>query len=178
MTTNQRVDDWGRVVLTESGLLEMFYNGVEDTAELLADDTDAVIQYNKWCRTFDKTERQLPVFAPLDISPEVFHAQRQTEWLMPEKYQSMDIPAYLYAKCTTQAQKDRVTSELALFTKHRMVRVLQLLVYIVDTLRDNDILWGVGRGSSVASYCLFLIGIHRIDSLMYDLDISEFIKSD
>jgi DNA polymerase III alpha subunit len=48
--------------------------------------------------------------------------------------------------------------------------------YLVDTLRKNIIVWGVGRGSSVASYILYLIGVHRIDSLYYDLDIAEFLK--
>ena len=48
--------------------------------------------------------------------------------------------------------------------------------YLVDTLRKNNIIWGVGRGSSVASYVLYLLGVHRIDSLYYDLDITEFLK--
>jgi DNA polymerase III alpha subunit len=50
------------------------------------------------------------------------------------------------------------------------------LKYLVDTLRENKILWGVGRGSSVASYVLYLIGVHKIDSLKYNLDIAEFLK--
>jgi DNA polymerase III alpha subunit len=36
--------------------------------------------------------------------------------------------------------------------------------------------WGVGRGSSVASYVLFLIGVHRIDSMKYNLDYKEFLR--
>jgi DNA polymerase III alpha subunit len=48
--------------------------------------------------------------------------------------------------------------------------------YIVDTLRKNQIVWGVGRGSSVASYALYLIGVHKIDSVKYDLPIGEFFK--
>jgi len=34
----------------------------------------------------------------------------------------------------------------------------------------------VGRGSSVASYCLYLLGVHKINSLKFDLDIKEFLK--
>jgi DNA polymerase III alpha subunit len=43
-------------------------------------------------------------------------------------------------------------------------------------MRKNKIVWGVGRGSSVASYVLFLIGIHKVNSLKYNLDIKEFLK--
>ena len=43
-------------------------------------------------------------------------------------------------------------------------------------MRKNSVLWGLGRGSSVASYVLYLLGVHRINSLYYDLDIKEFLK--
>jgi DNA polymerase III alpha subunit len=48
--------------------------------------------------------------------------------------------------------------------------------YVVDTLRANNVVWGVGRGSSVASYVLFIIGVHKIDSVKYDLDWREFLR--
>ena len=57
-----------------------------------------------------------------------------------------------------------------------MLDVLKSMKYIVDTLRENGIIWGVGRGSSVASYVLFLIGVHKIDSVKYNIPIEEFFK--
>jgi DNA polymerase III alpha subunit len=66
--------------------------------------------------------------------------------------------------------------ELELFEKHDMMDLLRFLIFLVDTLRANNILWGVGRGSSVASYCLYLLGIHKINSLKYQLDINEFLR--
>ena len=48
--------------------------------------------------------------------------------------------------------------------------------YIIDTLRENNIVWGVGRGSSVSSYMLYLIGVHKVDSIKYNLNINEFIR--
>jgi DNA polymerase III alpha subunit len=57
-----------------------------------------------------------------------------------------------------------------------MLDLLRYLKYLVDTMRSKNILWGVGRGSSVASYCLYLLGIHKVDSVKYDLDIKEFLK--
>jgi DNA polymerase III alpha subunit len=54
--------------------------------------------------------------------------------------------------------------------------VLKYLKYLVDVMTQNQLIWGVGRGSSVASFVLYKIGVHRVDSLYYDLDIKEFLK--
>jgi len=174
--TNQKIDAWGRVVHTEEGLLELFYQGVDLPIDLLADDSPSIEDYNRWCKTFDKAEKVLPIFTPLAVSPEEYHKAQQATWLMPEKYKNLDIDNWLRAKCVNQQQLVRVDAELELFNEHLMADVLRLLVYIVETLREHDVCWGVGRGSSVASYVLFLIGVHRIDSLKYDLDIREFLK--
>jgi DNA polymerase III alpha subunit len=63
-----------------------------------------------------------------------------------------------------------------LFQARNLLTLLQYLKYLVDTLRTNKIVWGVGRGSSVSSYVLYKIGVHKIDSLYYDLDPAEFLK--
>jgi DNA polymerase III alpha subunit len=98
-----------------------------------------------------------------------------SNWFIPSKYKNMDIEEFLLHKCPLE-NHDRLLNELDLFKKHNMIPLLKTIKYIVDTLKDNNIVWGVGRGSSVASYALFLIGIHRIDSVKYDLPINEFFK--
>lgn len=173
--TLQRVDNWGRVILTESGLLELFYKDL-NPQEVMVEDTLGTQAFNTWCETFDRANKKLVLYSPLDVTPEQYHAERQADWLMTDSYKVLDIEQWLRDKCVTPAQRARVDAELALFVKHQMCDVLRLLLYIVDTLKANNVMWGVGRGSSVASYCLFLIGVHRIDSLKYDLPITEFIK--
>jgi len=69
-----------------------------------------------------------------------------------------------------------VGKELLMYQKRDLFMLLQYMKYLVDLMRENNIVWGVGRGSSVSSFVLFLIGIHRINSLYYDLDIEEFLK--
>lgn len=59
-----------------------------------------------------------------------------------------------------------------------MIPILKTMKFIVDTLRANNIVWGVGRGSSVASYALYLMGVHRVDSVKYNLPINEFFKGE
>jgi DNA polymerase III alpha subunit len=98
-------------------------------------------------------------------------------WLIPEKYKNMDIEGYLMNKCPEQNQ-DRVTNELELYKKNSMIPLLRTMKYLVDTLRNNNVVWGVGRGSSVASYVLYLIGVHKIDSVKYNLPIEEFFKGE
>ena len=79
-------------------------------------------------------------------------------------------------RCTTTQQRDRVYAELLEYENRGMVIVLKFLKYLVDVCNENNIVLGVGRGSSVASYCLYLLGVHRIDSIKYKLDIKEFLK--
>ena len=90
----------------------------------------------------------------------------------------MDIVDWLYQRCPTPEIRERVSEELRLFAKHDMILVLKTMKYVVDTLRANNVVWGVGRGSSVASYVLFMIGVHKIDSVKYKLPINEFFKGE
>jgi DNA polymerase III alpha subunit len=69
-----------------------------------------------------------------------------------------------------------VGQELLLYSERDLFPLLQYLKYLVDTLRANKIVWGVGRGSSVASYVLYLLGVHKINSIKYELEIDEFLK--
>ena len=88
----------------------------------------------------------------------------------------LDIAAWVLEKCKTEAELQRVGQELILYQERDLFNLLRFMKYLVDTLRQNKLVWGVGRGSSTASYVLYLIGVHRIDSLFYDLDIAEFLK--
>ena len=98
--------------------------------------------------------------------------------------QTCALPIYLidlktYIKDRHVLSKDqwfRVESELEEFSKRNLTDLLKFLIYLVDTARKNNIIYGVGRGSSIASYVLFLLGVHRIDSYKYNLDIKEFLK--
>jgi DNA polymerase III alpha subunit len=101
-----------------------------------------------------------------------------TIWFIPYEYKTMDILDWLYQRCPTEEIRLRVVEELRLFAKHDMIPMLKTMKYVVDTLRANNVVWGVGRGSSVASYVLFIIGVHKIDSVKYKLPINEFFKGE
>jgi DNA polymerase III alpha subunit len=119
---------------------------------------------------------ELIQYNKLDMTVEQFDNNNQSNWLMPEQYKTMDIAQYVLNQCQGEAELQRAGEELLLFQERDMFVLLRYLKYLVDTMRENNIVWGVGRGSSVASFVLFLLGIHRINSLYYDLSIDEFLK--
>ncbi len=100
-----------------------------------------------------------------------------SRWYIPTEYEEMDIEGYLISQCPKE-NYERLIQEISLYKQHNMLMVLKTMKYVVDTLRSQGIVWGVGRGSSVASYALYLLGVHKIDSVKYSLPIEEFFKGD
>jgi DNA polymerase III alpha subunit len=110
------------------------------------------------------------------ITVEEFDHQNQSNWLMPDQYKNLDIAEHVLNLCQSSAALQRVGEELLLYQARDLFDLLRYLKFLVDIMRQNNLIWGVGRGSSVASYVLYLLGVHRIDSLHYKLDIAEFLR--
>ena len=111
-----------------------------------------------------------------DISVPDWDSAQQRRWHMPDQYQQLDIAEHMIAMCDTPEKLQRVGNELLLYQERGLFNLLRYLKYLVDVMRDNRVIWGVGRGSSTASYVLYLLGVHQIDSMYYDLDVSEFLR--
>ena len=105
-----------------------------------------------------------------------WHAQNQKTWHMPEEYKQLDIAAHILSLCASEAELQRCGQELLLYQERDLFDLLRYLKYLVDVMKSKDIIWGVGRGSSVASFVLYKLGVHRIDSLHYNLDVAEFLR--
>ena len=110
------------------------------------------------------------------MSLEEFDNNNQSDWQMPIEYYEMDIAKWILEQCKNEEELQRAGDELLKFQDRNMFSLLKYLKYLVDTMRKNNIVWGVGRGSSVASFVLFLIGVHRINSVYYQLSVDEFLK--
>ena len=111
-----------------------------------------------------------------DITVEEFDRRCQKNWRMPRSYQDLDIAELVLSLCDTDSELQRCGQELLMYQERDLFNLLRYLKYLVDVMRDNQVIWGVGRGSSVASYVLYKLGVHRIDSLHYDLDPAEFLR--
>jgi hypothetical protein len=106
----------------------------------------------------------------------LWHQQQQSNWHMPDEYKTLDIAQHVLSLCDTQEQLQRCGQELLLYQERDLFDLLRYLTYLVDVMRQNRVIWGVGRGSSVASYVLYKLGVHRIDSMYYDLNPEEFLR--
>lgn len=111
-----------------------------------------------------------------DIAVPEFDLQNQRFWHMPDAYQDLDIAEHVLNLCKTDAELQRVGQELLMFHERNLFDLLKYLKYLVDVMHEHRVIWGMGRGSSVASYVLYLLGVHRINSMYYDLDPTEFLR--
>lgn len=166
---------YGQAYTNEKELCDLLYTNPDlDLTKFLIEDPD---QYNKAIRNLYLDWAPLTRHAPIDVaSVEEWDEVQQTQWHMPKEYKELDIAQWLLDQCKTDEELQRVGQELLLYQERNLFKLLCFMKYLVDTLRKHNLVWGVGRGSSVASYVLYLIGVHKINSIYYDLDISEFLK--
>jgi len=167
-------DAYGRRKINSQGLCDLLYqNPALDLSTFLVSDADI---YNTSVQQLHTAAVLLKQYQELDIPIEEFDRTNQSNWYMPDSYKELDIAQWTLDQCSGTAELQRAGEELILYQERNLFNLLKYLKYLVDTLRANNIVWGVGRGSSVSSFVLYLIGVHRINSLHYDLGIEEFLK--
>jgi len=165
-------DNLGRCILNEHDALELLYNG--KSIDNINIEHSVINQYNNAVEQGEIDLNKLKNI--VDIDMETFDQQNQNNWYMPDEYKQLDIVEWLNNHELTQQQRERLHVELEMFRERGMIPVLKFMKYLVDTMRKNNIVWGVGRGSSVSSYVLYLIGVHKVDSIKFNLDIGEFLR--
>ena len=173
MAAKTKINDHGDVIFSEEDAIDLLYNDPSfNISKLYFNDIE------QYTQSLKNVGIDLPVIntAPKRSNIADFDKSNCEKWHMPDQYYQINVLQWLLDKCQTDEEKLRVQMEYDLFEKKNFIRVLQFLIYFVDTLRANDIVWGVGRGSSVASFCFFLIGVHKIKPLLYNLDITEFLR--
>jgi DNA polymerase III alpha subunit len=171
-----KITEYGQVILNAQEVFDALYSGkITSLEKVFLDNPDACKVFNESVRKNADRVELCKVFLEPTVSMEEFDKDNQAQWFMPDDY-CPNLVEMLYSMCTTPEQTERVNIELELYIQHGMFDLLYYLKYLVDTMRENNIVWGVGRGSSVASYVLYLIGIHKVDSIKYELDIHEFLK--
>jgi len=176
----KQTDD-GYLLFEVDEIIEAFYQNPRiDFADFVVthnsgDTYSDVLLYNQSLNNFYMTDD----YKTIDCKNRLpTHEENQSKWKIPEEYNIDDdkFAEWILSKCTGDAEIQRCGQELLMFQERNMFPLLKYLRYFVDIMHKNNVVWGVGRGSSVASFVLFLIGIHRINSLFYDLDIGEFLR--
>lgn len=172
---NRKIDEYGNVFFKSSEIYSLIMKGHDVLSFSFENDDELQTMINS-CFDLDNHELSPKVYSrPNEELNEVIQKYKSS-WNIPEDYKVLDVRKYILDKCKTKLEIQRVNDELDVFEKYELIDILRVLVYLIDTFKKNNIIWGVGRGSSVSSYVLFLIGIHRVDSLKYDLSFSEFLE--
>ncbi len=165
-------DSYGQFIYSEQDLCDLVLTDPEITLNNCI--VENKINFNPELELQNTPE--LIEYVVQTVSLEEFDQITQKKWHMPPEYAELDIAKWLLDQCETDEERQRVGQELLLYLSRNLFTLLQYLKYLVDTMRKHNVVWGVGRGSSVSSYVLFLLGIHKINSLYYDLDINEFLR--
>ena len=167
-----KLDKYSRPIFSDSEIFNLLYEGkIDSLAQIISEKSEEIDKFNQFSEfqisTVDKD------IYDMDIVD--FDLNNQEKWFMPDEYKNMDIEGFLVHVCPKQNYQ-RLIDELQEYRNRNLLDLLKWLKYFVDTMRSNNIIWGIGRGSSVASYVLFLIGVHKIDSIQYKLDWREFLR--
>ena len=168
-----KTDKYDQIILTENDLCDLYMRDPTRTIK------DCLVDGKISLDNLFLSSENLPVlieYVESKLSVKEFDETNQLNWQMPKEYYELDIAKWVLDQCKNEEELQRAGDELLKFHERNMFPLLQYLKYLVDTMRRNNIVWGVGRGSSVASFVLFLIGIHRINSLYYQLSVDEFLK--
>lgn len=162
-------------ITVKSNILSKFFEHGNITNVYVDVITEEVKQYNR----FVSKNQQLGI--KTDIRPLNF------DWRLPEVYKTLNVEEYVFevfdrntAKGLLQPEIDqcikRIAYELACYKKLGLYDILRAIIFIINKLEAEQTVWGVGRGSSVSSYVLFILGVHDVDSIKYDLDIHDFLR--
>jgi DNA polymerase III alpha subunit len=173
-----KFDPYGQLVITGDELVDELYRNPDLKIENfnITDPESYNQSVQKLHLDFPLLKKYLPLDYREEVPQELFDQIQQSTWHMPAEYLELDIAQHILDLCTTQEELQRVGQELLLYQERDLFNLLRYLKYFVDAMRKNGVVWGLGRGSSVASYILYLLGVHKINSLYYDLPIEEFLK--
>ena len=167
---NRVLDKQGNIVYFPDALIELLYKDVDINDVYFTEDNDDVKLFNQYAyENFDGKEFKNPTkLKTLE--------ERKHDWFYPKSYDEIVLEDYFLNLCNNDIEKDRVKLELKMFLERDMEKFLRFCIYFSDMIKENNWVVGCGRGSSVASYCLYLLKIHLVDSIKYNLDIKEFLK--
>ena len=110
-------------------------------------------------------------------------------WKLPDEYMKMDLWtrfADAYAAKERDLKYDVVEEDRALarmemeyeeIKKRGMIEFMKTIIYVLDVFREKGVVWGVGRGSSCACYLLFILGLHSVDCIKYNVPMGEFFHA-
>ena len=164
----------GVIEIDPSRLEDLFLKGIDPKRIAVSTLTPDVQKFNRLSKDKITTKNEV------DVDLITF------DWKIPPEYLAMDIHKFILDKSNNKmarftgvdlkARQDRIARELKEYTNRNLLDVLRVLIYVIDQFKKNNVVWGVGRGSSCASYILFLLEVHSVDPIRFDIPLEEFFK--
>jgi DNA polymerase III alpha subunit len=157
-----------------SYLYDKLLSGKEISSYYVNEITPEIKQYNRYNNS------------KLSVKPNI--REIVNDWNIPDSYKTIQLKPYILSKLyeeisdnnfsddEIESRISRVDTELYLWVYHDLQMFLKTLIYVIESFEINDVVWGVGRGSSCCCYILYLIGVHNVDSVLYNLELSDFFK--
>jgi DNA polymerase III alpha subunit len=176
-------NDYGHQVYKELDLIDLLITGdnIDGCVCELSDNITQFIKSNEdVC-----APTTISIYTQPSTSPFDYHQPYVLDYQIPDEYKTFDLVKYIFDKVEEKSKSfsydieiayTRIEQELELFYAHDLENYVRSIVFIIDSLSKNNIIHGCGRGSSVASFILFLIGVHYVDPIKYDINISEFLR--
>lgn len=167
---NRTIDQDGNVLCNLNAAVYAMNCGADVRyIQLQEIDEPEMTRFNENCRRFGLETRM--------HKNTVNHEENHELWRYDSAYDNLNLLDYFLSKCPQEEKYiERVKFEVQLYEHYNMTRLLRCMIWLVDYMTENEMFWGLGRGSSVSSYLLFLIELHMVDSVKYELDVNEFLK--
>jgi DNA polymerase III alpha subunit len=160
-----KFDPTGTALLSKQGIIELAYQDRINDAVFFWQDNTEKQQYESVCEYLDNWPFQRAEPQP-----------NNRNWFTPSEYQKIDLEKYILDRCKNTEEIARAKQELAYTKQLDSEHIFKHLIYLVDTWRAQNRVWGIGRGSSVSCFLLYAIGLNKINPLDYDIDCHEFFK--
>lgn len=71
---------------------------------------------------------------------------------------------------------ERIGLELDYFVRTKNILFLLRAYDMIQQFKRDNVVWGVGRGSACASYILYLLHVHDVNPVEYDIPFHEMSK--
>lgn len=165
-----KYDKFGIGIFQDQDIFDLMYQNITSFDDLIVEGSEDIKSM------VENGDVKINLYTEPQLTKQDFDQYNQQQWFIPEEYKSFDVYQFCLDNCQNEVEQLRCFEELVVYEKLNLIPVLTVLKYIVDTLRKNNIVWGVGRGSSVSSYVLYKIGVHKINSLKFNLDYREFLR--
>jgi DNA polymerase III alpha subunit len=168
-------NNFGELIFNETDVVDLLMQDrdISSLRNMLVDDSVDLEAVTKFVEDFPEV---LIKYSAVDDTVQEWDQRNQTRWHMPDEYKRLDIAQHILDLCDDDNELQRCGEELLLYQERNLFDLLRYLKYLVDVMTENNVVWGVGRGSSVASFILYKLRLHRINSLYYKLNINEFLR--